>query len=122
MQLKFYHNSPYASTKLLQKSTSLPTFTETTNSSSNSIESLDQEEYRKLIIKWIFSFNKKVAKDTQYMAIVYLQNLTKKAITLSEENYEQIAITLVLMASKMNEIYPPKLALLLAKSKKHPSR
>ncbi len=41
MQLKFQPCNQVGSAKLLQKCTSLPSFTETTNSSSNSIDSID---------------------------------------------------------------------------------
>ena len=41
MQMKISHNIQTTSAKILQKATSLPSFTDTTNSSSNSIESTD---------------------------------------------------------------------------------
>lgn len=120
MQMKLTqltHSNQLGSAKILQKATSLPSFTDTTNSSSNSIDSTD-DEYRKLAFKWILSYNKKVTKDTQYLAIAYLIKLGLKAIYITEDNYEQIAITTLLMASKMNEIYPPKISSMIARCKK----
>jgi hypothetical protein len=121
MQMKLSHSNQMGSAKILQKATSLPSFTDTTNSSSNSIESID-DEYRKLAIKWILSYNKKVTKDTQYLAIAYLTKLAPKAIYVTEENYEQVAITTLLIASKMNEIYPPKITSMIARCKRSISK
>jgi len=78
MQTKFYQNYTTAP-KLLQKSTSVPSFSETTNSSTNSIESID-DEYRRSAIKWLLAYNRKVAKDTHYLAISYLHQLIRKSI------------------------------------------
>lgn len=86
MQLKFYQSTHYSSLKTLQKSTSMPSFTETSASSSDSLESND-DHYRQLTIKWILSYNKKVTKDTQYLAIAYLNHLQSRAIHLTSENY-----------------------------------
>ena len=41
MQLKFQETNLLGSTKLLQKCTSMPSFTDTNHSSNNSIDSLD---------------------------------------------------------------------------------
>lgn len=101
MQPKFQNLTNYSSAKLLQKCTSMPSFSDTTGSSSNSIDSID-EEYRKLSIKWILNFHKKVSKDTQYLAVAILLKLIKKNIVLNEDNYEQLAVATLLLASKMN--------------------
>lgn len=86
MQLKNYQPNTYSSSKLLQKCTSMPSFTDTTNSSNSSIES-NEDEYRKSAIKWILNYSKKIAKDTHYLAITYLNKLVRKYVYLSEENY-----------------------------------
>ena len=52
-------------------------------------------------------------KDTQYVAIAILNKL---AIPLNDDNKEKIAIACLLIASKMNEIYPPKITHLVAKT------
>ena len=89
MQLKFQELNQVSSAKLLQKCTSMPSFTDTNQSSStssNSIDSLD-DEYRKYAIKWILSYNKKVTRETQYLAIYYINRLNRKSIYITEENY-----------------------------------
>jgi hypothetical protein len=101
MQLRFQQVTNSTSHKMLKKATSMPSFTDTNNSSSNSIEPTD-EEYRKLAIKWILSFTRKTGKDTQYLAISYLCQLNTKPFFLNEDNYEKIAITVLLIAAKMN--------------------
>ena len=101
MQQKFQNVTHYSSAKLLQKCTSLPSFSETTGSSSNSIESVD-EEYRKTSIKWILNFHKKISKDTQYLAIAILLKLTHKNFILNDDNHEPVAVASLLLASKMN--------------------
>lgn len=101
MQLRFQQVTNSTSHKMLKKATSMPSFTDTNNSSSNSIEPTD-EEYRKLAIKWILSFTRKTGKDTQYLAISYLCQLNIKPFFLNEDNYEKIAITVLLIAAKMN--------------------
>jgi hypothetical protein len=100
--------------KMLHKSTSMPSFTETSSSSSNSIDPND-DHLRKQAIKLILSYNKKVSKETQYLAISYLNELALKSTYLTEESCEKIAVTLLLLASKMNEIYPPKITSLIAR-------
>ena len=116
MQQKFQNVSNTHSAKLLQKCTSLPAFSESTNSSSNSIDSVD-EEYRKQAVKWMLSFTKKVTKDTQYLAVAIFHKLTP-GLQIVEENYEKIALSCMLIASKMNEIYPPKITQMTAKCKR----
>lgn len=86
MQLKFQHNAHYSSAKLLQKCTSMPSFSDTASSSNNSIDSVD-DEYRKSAIRWILTFNKKVTRDTQYLAVSYLNKLIHHSIYINEENY-----------------------------------
>jgi hypothetical protein len=39
--------------------------------------------------------------------------MVKLGCNLNESNYEKIAATLVLMSAKMNEIYPPKISVLI---------
>lgn len=71
---------------MLKKHTSMPSFKDTNYSpstSSNSIDSLN-DYYRKYAIRWILSYNKKVTRDTQYLAVSYLNRLNKKSIYLSE--------------------------------------
>ena len=116
MQLKFHGNSQYGSHKLLQKCTSMPSISDTA-SSNNSIESND-EEYRRSAIKWILAYNRKVTRDTQYLAVAYLNLLTRQTIHLNEDNYEKVALTTLLVASKMNEIYPPKISQMLTKCRR----
>lgn len=118
MQLKFHQSPHYSSLKLLQKSTSLPSFTDTTNSSSNSIEPTD-EEHRKMAVRWILAYSRKVARDTQYLAVAYLHRLPP-TLPFNEHNFELLAATLLLIASKINEVYPPKISSLLARCQ-HPS-
>jgi len=86
MQLNFQDSSQIASAKLLQKSTSLPSFADTNHSSSNSTNSIDSidDEYRKYAIRWILSYNKKVTRDTQYLAISYLNRLNRKSFFITE--------------------------------------
>lgn len=117
MQLRFQQVSNCTSAKMLKKATSMPSFTDTNHSSSNSIEPSD-EEYRKLAIRWILSFTRKIGKDTQYLAISYLCQLNTKPFCLNEDNYERIAITVLLIAAKMNEIYPPKITTLTSHAKR----
>ena len=100
MQQKFQNISNTHSAKLLHKCTSLPAFSESTNSSTNSIDSTD-EEYRKQAIKWMLSFTKKVTKDTQYLAVAIFNKLPSN-LQIAEENYEKIALSCMLIASKMN--------------------
>jgi hypothetical protein len=113
MQLKFHQSPHYGSLKLLQKSTSLPSFTDTTSTSSNSIDAGD-EALRKLAVKWILAYTKKVARDTQYLAVAYLHRLPA-SVAFTEDNHELLAATLLLIASKINEVYPPKITSLLAR-------
>lgn len=120
MQLKFHQSPHYSSLKLLQKSTSLPSFTDTTNSSSGSIEPTD-EEHRKSAVKWILAYSRKVARDTQYLAVAYLHRLPAN-FTFTEENHERLAATLLLLASKINEVYPPKISSLLARCQRSTSK
>lgn len=117
MQARFYPPGRLTSPRLLQKSTSMPSFTDTTNSSSNSIDYSD-DEHRQLVVRWLLSYNRKVTRDTQYLAIAYLHRLLRKAICLCEQNYEKVAVALLLLASKMNEIYPPKISSMLAKCRR----
>ena len=101
MQVRFQQMNNYASSKMLKKATSMPSFTDTNNSSSNSLEPTD-EEYRKLAIRLILSLTRKIGKDTHYLAISYLCQLNHKPFFQNEDNYEKIAITVVLIAAKMN--------------------
>lgn len=52
------------------------------------------------------------------MAISILNKLSLPGVSINEDNYEKIAMGAVLIASKMNEIYPPKICHLMAKCKK----
>lgn len=115
MQQKFQNISNCHSAKLLQKCTSLPSFSESTVSSNHSIESID-DEFRKQAIKWILGFNKKVTKDTQYLAIAILNRFTTH---INEDNHEKVAICTLLIASKMNEVYPPKITQMAVKCRKY---
>ena len=117
MQQKFQNISNYNSQKLLQKCTSLPSFSDTTGSSNNSIDSQD-DEFRKQAIKWILAFHKKVNKDTQYLAIAILNRLSPSSLHINEQNHEQVALSCLLLASKMNEIYPPKVTQMIAKCRR----
>jgi hypothetical protein len=101
MQLKYTQNTHYSSAKMLQKCTSMPSFSDTASSSNNSIDS-NEEEYRKSAIRWILSYHKKVTKDTQYLAIAYLNRLLQRSLTLTHENYEEVALVVLLIAAKMN--------------------
>jgi hypothetical protein len=112
MQLKFHQSPHYSSLKLLHKATSLPSFTDTA-SSSHSIDATD-ESLRKLAVKWILAYTKKVARDTQYLAVAYLHRLPS-SVGFTEDNHELLAATLLLIASKINEVYPPKITSLLAR-------
>jgi hypothetical protein len=120
MQPKFQNEGQYPSSRLLQKCTSMPAFSESTNSSTNSIDSPD-DCYRQLAIRWILAFSKKVAKDTQYLAISLLNRLNRlapHALPLTEQSHERVALATLLIASKMNEIYPPKISQLAAKCRR----
>ncbi len=68
-------------------------------------------------MRWVLSYCRKVGKDTQYLAISYLNGLQTKGITLTLDNYQAIAAATLLIASKMNEIYPPKITALLSRCK-----
>jgi hypothetical protein len=83
MQVKFQESNGLGSARQLQKSTSMPSFTDTNHSSTNSIDSLD-DEYRKYAIRWILGYNKKVSRDTQYLAISYLNRLHRRSFLLTD--------------------------------------
>lgn len=88
--------------KLMYKRSSMTSVSSSTDSSTKSIEACD-EEYRRLAIRWILgNFNQKVKKDTLYLAISYINRLSSKAVYLTEENWEKIVITILLLANKIN--------------------
>lgn len=121
MQLKYQQNSHYSSAKMLQKGTSMPSFSDTTSSSNHSIDS-SEEELRKSAGRWILSYHKKVTRDTQYLAVSYLQRLAHHSLFLTEENYEHVALAVLLIAAKMNEIYPPKITSMITKCRRSISK
>lgn len=49
------------------------------------------------------------------MAISYLHRVVRYGLKLAEENYEKVAVALILLSAKMNEIYPPKMSSLISK-------
>jgi len=119
MQLKCYPLPRKESPKLLRKVASTYSLVSTSGSSCSSDSSDNtSNEYRQAAVKWILTFSKKMPKDTQYLAIAYLNQLSKKAIIITQENYETVAVTCLLVASKMNEIAVPKLAYMLVKCRK----
>lgn len=83
MQVKFLQHNGLGSTKSLQKCTSMPSITDTAASSSGSIEA-QEDEYRKLISKWILGYTKRVSKTTQYLAVTYLNALLRKAVLITD--------------------------------------
>lgn len=101
----------------LAKTSSQPSLQDTSDSSCNSIDSLE-DEYRKCAARWILSYSRKVSRSTQYLALAYLGRFVSRSVSLCGDNYEKIAVALVLMASKMNEIYPPKISSMLARCKR----
>jgi hypothetical protein len=110
------------SNKALSKETSKLSIANTSCSSvssttSNQTEKID-DEYRRLAVKWIFSYSKKLSKDTQFLAVSYINQLRNKSIFINEKNYEQIAVSTLLIAFKINEISSPKISSMLAKCKK----
>lgn len=86
MKLNSQETNQPTSAKLLHKCTSTPSITDTNHSSSNTLRTIDcmDEEYRKYAIKWILSYNKKVTRDTQYLAISYLNRLNPQALAINE--------------------------------------
>lgn len=103
----------------LHKTSSLPTFQLSDQqyySSNSSIESLE-EGYWRSASKWIMRLRRKinVSKSTLYLAISYLWRMIKLGFVLNEDNYQKISATLVLLSSKMNEIYPPKMSSLISR-------
>lgn len=66
--------------RLLQKATSLPSLADTASSSS-----LDQfeEEPRRLAVRWVLAYSRKVGRDTQYLAISYLSGLQARGVILT---------------------------------------
>lgn len=83
----------------LHKVTSLPSLTDTNHSSTGSIS---EDEPRRLAVRWVLAYCRKVSRDTQYLAIAYLNGLQTRGVTLTHENYEAIAVATLLIASKMN--------------------
>lgn len=101
----------------LHKTTSLPAFQlgdQQFHNSTSSIQSLS-ESYWRSATKWIMRLRKKinVSKSTLYLAVSYLWKLIRLGCALNEDNYEKISATLVLLSSKMNQIYPPKMSSLI---------
>lgn len=101
----------------MHKSASLPSFQLPDPSfytSGSSIDSLDHAYWR-ISTKWIMRLRRKinVSKSTLYLAISYLWKLLKLGCILNEDNYEKVVASLVLLAAKMNEIYPPKMSSLI---------
>jgi hypothetical protein len=70
----------------------------------------------------VLGYSRKVSRDTQYLAIAYLGGLQGRGVTLTHDNYEAIAVATLLIASKMNEIYPPKISSMIARCRRPPSR
>ena len=104
----------------LHKTASLPCFQDQNYySSSSSIQSIE-EGYWRSATKWILRLRKKLnlSKGTLYLAISYMWRLVKLGCNLNEDNYQKIAATLVLMSAKMNEIYPPKMTVLIQRCTK----
>jgi hypothetical protein len=95
----------------ITKAASLPSLSE------NNCSSHSEGEVRRLAVRWVLSYCRKVARDTQYLAISYLNGLQTRGVTLTHDNYEAIAAATLLIASKMNEIYPPKITALLSRCK-----
>lgn len=72
-----------------------------------------------MAVKWILAYGRKVARDTQYLAVSYLHRLPS-SLAFTEDSFELLAATLLLVAAKINEIYPPKISSLLGRCQ-HPS-
>lgn len=77
------HVTHYSSERALQKCASLPCVSDTTDSSSASIES-QEEEYRQQAVRWMLSATRRVAKDTNYLALSYFNRLMKHSIPINE--------------------------------------
>lgn len=104
----------------LHKTVSLPCFQEQNYYSSSSSIQFIEEGYWRSATKWILRLRKKLnlSKGTLYLAISYMWRLVKLGCNLNEDNYQKIAATLVLMSAKMNEIYPPKMSVLIHRCSK----
>lgn len=100
--------------QLLHKAASLPTLNNSTPSSPITLDT-PQSDPQKMAIRWVLTYHRKITRDTQYLAIAYLNALSSKGIIVTHENYEAIAMTTLLIAGKMNEIYPPKISSMLAR-------
>jgi hypothetical protein len=56
------------------------------------------------------------------LAVANIDRLPRKGFAFAEDNYEMFCIALLLLACKMNEVRPPKIAELLEKSKRRLTR
>lgn len=103
----------------LYKTVSLPTFQEQMSGVHILSESKEEGCWRNCT-KWIMKLRKKIkiSKGSLYLAVSYLARLVRMGFTLSEENWERVAATLVLISAKMNEIYPPKMSSLINRCSK----
>ena len=74
-----------------------------------------EEENWKMCSSWIIQMKGKlkIATSSLYLTISYLLKLVRNGFVLREENYEKVACALIMISTKMNEIYPPKISTLL---------
>lgn len=108
------------STHNLSKIASMPSFQlfGPSFSATNSCENILQESYWRNSVKFILKLKKqvKISCATLHLAISYLGKMVfDLGYELQENNYEKIAISLVLVSAKMIEIYPPRISTLLSK-------
>lgn len=88
----------------------------TIHTSTSSIESVDDES-RKNAIKWLMEFDRKVTKDTNYLSVWYLEIALRNGLLINIANWQLCAAAIMMLASKMNEIYPPSVASVIKRCK-----
>lgn len=79
MQLIFQDTPQMLTSKLAYRLSTLNSSTDTVDSSSSSAKSIDaiNDSCYQYIAKWILSYNKKINRDTQYLALSYLKIIRK---------------------------------------------
>lgn len=59
----------------------------------------------------------KISRETQYLALAYIDRLPSEFFSSEKENYECLAATALLLACKFNEIHPPHVSVLAKRCK-----
>lgn len=79
MQLTFQHANQMVTSKLTYKTSNLNTSIDAQNSSTSSNKSIGtiNDHCCQYVAKWILSYNKRISRDTQYLALSYLRNLRR---------------------------------------------